>query len=203
MEAGRLHVRFTDLDGEEQAAVLHLDPIRDRDEYSVLLDQLESGFETGVSDAGESGPPPAGGFEPTCAGSRRPWPWGRRGHRWPIWSAGDNRTVPGILVCRRPPARARRRPRLAGVALEKAVAAESVLAAFWRRRTEREAGPPRGRRGPQRLPAEPPDPVNASATEHAVRIAGEGRKFGLYLLVSTQRPQTSTPTSFRSATTSS
>jgi DNA helicase HerA-like ATPase len=27
------------------------------------------------------------------------------------------------------------------------------------------------------------------ATEHAVRIAGEGRKFGLYLLVSTQRPQ--------------
>ena len=26
-------------------------------------------------------------------------------------------------------------------------------------------------------------------TEHAVRIAAEGRKFGLYLLVSTQRPQ--------------
>ena len=27
------------------------------------------------------------------------------------------------------------------------------------------------------------------AAEHAVRIAAAGRKFGLYLLVSTQRPQ--------------
>jgi DNA helicase HerA-like ATPase len=27
------------------------------------------------------------------------------------------------------------------------------------------------------------------ATEHAIRIAGEGRKFGIYMLVATQRPQ--------------
>ena len=33
------------------------------------------------------------------------------------------------------------------------------------------------------------DPVTAIATEHAARIAAEGRKYGLYLLVSTQRPQ--------------
>src|SRR5256886_11352057 len=32
-------------------------------------------------------------------------------------------------------------------------------------------------------PAEPPDPLVALATDHAVRIAAEGRKFGLYLLV--------------------
>ena len=38
-------------------------------------------------------------------------------------------------------------------------------------------------------PARPEDPLTAIATEYAVRIAGEGRKFGLYLLVSTQRPQ--------------
>ena len=38
-------------------------------------------------------------------------------------------------------------------------------------------------------PAEPPDQLTAMAAEHAVRIAAEGRKFGLYLLVSTQRPQ--------------
>ena len=38
-------------------------------------------------------------------------------------------------------------------------------------------------------PADPEDPLTALATEYAVRIAGEGRKFGLYLLVSTQRPQ--------------
>jgi DNA helicase HerA-like ATPase len=38
-------------------------------------------------------------------------------------------------------------------------------------------------------PNAPADPLTALATEHAVRIAGEGRKFGLTMLVSTQRPQ--------------
>ena len=38
-------------------------------------------------------------------------------------------------------------------------------------------------------PAEPEDALIALATEAAVRIAAEGRKFGLYMLVSTQRPQ--------------
>ncbi len=33
------------------------------------------------------------------------------------------------------------------------------------------------------------DPLTALATEDAIRIAGEGRKFGLYLIVVTQRPQ--------------
>jgi uncharacterized protein len=38
-------------------------------------------------------------------------------------------------------------------------------------------------------PAEPCDPITALATEDAIRIAGEGRKFGLYLIIVTQRPQ--------------
>ncbi len=38
-------------------------------------------------------------------------------------------------------------------------------------------------------PAEPDDPLRALSADVAVRIAAEGRKFGLYLLVSTQRPQ--------------
>ena len=38
-------------------------------------------------------------------------------------------------------------------------------------------------------PAEPLDPIQAVATEHAVLIAGEGRKYGIFLLVATQRPQ--------------
>ena len=33
------------------------------------------------------------------------------------------------------------------------------------------------------------DPLTALAIEDAIRIAGEGRKFGLYLIVVTQRPQ--------------
>jgi uncharacterized protein len=38
-------------------------------------------------------------------------------------------------------------------------------------------------------PAEPTDSLTALATEDAIRVAGEGRKFGLYLIVVTQRPQ--------------
>ena len=38
-------------------------------------------------------------------------------------------------------------------------------------------------------PAEPDDPLTALTTEDVIRIAGEGRKFGLYLIVVTQRPQ--------------
>jgi DNA helicase HerA-like ATPase len=38
-------------------------------------------------------------------------------------------------------------------------------------------------------PQEPGDSVTELATEHAARLTAEGRKFGLYLLVSTQRPQ--------------
>ena len=36
--------------------------------------------------------------------------------------------------------------------------------------------------------AEPEDPLTAMSTATTVQIAAEGRKFGLYLLVSTQRP---------------
>ena len=38
-------------------------------------------------------------------------------------------------------------------------------------------------------PAEPEDSLTALAAAHVVRIAAEGRLFGLYLLVSPQRPQ--------------
>ena len=37
-------------------------------------------------------------------------------------------------------------------------------------------------------PQDPTDANQALATEAVIRIAGEGRKFGLYLLLSTQRP---------------
>ena len=37
-------------------------------------------------------------------------------------------------------------------------------------------------------PQNPTDPHQALATEHVIRIAGEGRKYDLYLFLSTQRP---------------
>ena len=72
---------------------------------------------------------------------------------------------------------------------EQAVAAEAVLATLWRRRTDREPVLVVIDEAHNVCPAKPDDPVTSLVTEHAVRIAAEGRKFGLYLLVSTQRPQ--------------
>jgi DNA helicase HerA-like ATPase len=64
-----------------------------------------------------------------------------------------------------------------------------VLASLWRRRAAREPILIVIDEAHNICPGESTDPLTAMATEHAVRIAGEGRKFGLVLLVSTQRPQ--------------
>ena len=72
---------------------------------------------------------------------------------------------------------------------EQALASAAVLGELWRRREERRPILIVVDEAHNVCPARPDDPLTAIATEYAVRIAGEGRKFGLYLLVSTQRPQ--------------
>ena len=72
---------------------------------------------------------------------------------------------------------------------EQALASAAVLGELWRRREERRPVLIVVDEAHNVCPARPEDPLTAIATEHAVRIAGEGRKFGLYLFVSTQRPQ--------------
>ena len=63
--------------------------------------------------------------------------------------------------------------------------AEATLAALWRRRNDRQPVLIVIDEAHNVCPAAPEDLVTALTTEHAVRIAGEGRKFGLYLLVAT------------------
>jgi DNA helicase HerA-like ATPase len=72
---------------------------------------------------------------------------------------------------------------------EQGIVAASVLGALWQRRERREPVLVVIDEAHNVCPARPADPLVALATEHAVRIAAEGRKFGIYLLVSTQRPQ--------------
>jgi DNA helicase HerA-like ATPase len=64
-----------------------------------------------------------------------------------------------------------------------------MLAALWRRRAAREPVLIVVDEAHNVCPAATEDRLTAMATEHAIRIAGEGRKFGLVLLVATQRPQ--------------
>ena len=65
----------------------------------------------------------------------------------------------------------------------------AVLGTLWRRRSERQPVLIVIDEAHNVCPAEPPNALTAIATDYAVRIAAEGRKFGLYLLVCTQRPQ--------------
>ena len=72
---------------------------------------------------------------------------------------------------------------------EQAVTAGAVLERLWRERARREPIAIVIDEAHNVCPADPDNPVLALATEDAVRIAAEGRKFGLYLVVVTQRPQ--------------
>jgi len=72
---------------------------------------------------------------------------------------------------------------------EQSLVAAAVLGDLWRRRHERKPVLIVIDEAHNVCPAEPADQLTAQAAEHAIRIAAEGRKFGLYLLVSTQRPQ--------------
>ena len=183
----RLHVRFTDCDADEQAAVLRLDPIRDRDEYGALLDMLDGGLEDADTSARE--------ITKRLLGASRAdiQALGARLRnlgvdRWPIWSVGDAGSVQDLVAPGGPRGLVVDLGSLETLG-EKAIAAESVLAALWRRRAEREPVLIVIDEAHNVCPRVPGDEVTALATEHAARFAAEGRKFGLYLLVSTQRPQ--------------
>jgi DNA helicase HerA-like ATPase len=179
-EAQRLRLALRELETAAQAAVLRLDPIADRDEYAEFAALLQ-----------EEQPP---SLEALMAADR---PEARRlakrvrnlgAYEFRVWARGE----PGSLL----DALDASGPRCLIVDLgslptreEQALAAAAVLGRVWSRRQ---------RRAPMLIvideahnvcPGRPEEPLTALATEAVVRIAAEGRKFGLYLLVSTQRPQ--------------
>ena len=176
-----LQLAFPELDSETQAAVLRLDPIADREEYGALVGALDEWKPSVLDRAGGLGR--RGG-----AAARRPGPEPRRaragtsGQRGADGSILREATDPSVrcLVVDLGSL---------GTREEQALAAEAVLARLWERRADRAPVLIVIDEAHNVCPADPEDPLTALATEYAVRIAGEGRKFGLYLLVSTQRPQ--------------
>ena len=174
---------LAELEPTVQAAALRLDPVTDREEYAELAALTEGGealsperLQRLEHDGGEEG--------------RRLVSRARNLGllRWGIWAGGEGRSILPEL--------ARDDVRCLVVDLgslatreEQALASAAVLGELWRRREERRPVLIVVDEAHNVCPARPDDPLTAIATEYAVRIAGEGRKFGLYLLVSTQRPQ--------------
>jgi DNA helicase HerA-like ATPase len=183
----RLHVRFTDFDAAERGATLRLDPIADRDEYAALVELADSVTSSPFATPQELADALRAAAEPAVRGlGMRVTNLGL--HRWQLWSSRDDGSLSDLV--------APGGPRAVVVDLgslptpsEKALAAEATLAALWRRREARDPTLVVIDEAHNVCPGAPPDPLTALATEHVVRLAGEGRKFGLTLLVSTQRPQ--------------
>ena len=181
----RLRLRFFDLDPAVQQALVGLDPIADREEYDALRQLLEA--EAAGSDLDELTDRLRAVDDPQIR---------QLGLRianlgildWPIWS-GD-RADPGLLGeldtlehrclvvdLGSVPSRTQR-----------SLVAAAVLARLWARRTDRRPVLLVIDEAHNICPPDAADPLTAVATERAVDIAAEGRKFGLHLLVATQRP---------------
>jgi uncharacterized protein len=178
--ARRLRLHVPEIDPAMQAALLRLDPVDDREEYTALSDMLASGRPLSLEALTASSHPEARrlGLRVRSLGV----------DRFSVWAPGESGSV---LDAIRDPG-----TRCVVVDLgslptreEQALVAGAVLADLWRRRHERSPVLIVIDEAHNVCPAEPADQLTAMAADHAIRIAAEGRKFGLYLLVSTQRPQ--------------
>ena len=171
----RLRVRLPELDTAGRAAALQLDPIRDREEYAALVALLEEARPDGFADVERVDP----------ALARRARNLGV--DAWGIWARGAASSLDALedpdarcLVIDLGSLPTRE---------EQALVSQAVLERLWALRARREPVLIVIDEAHNVCPALPEDALTALATMHAVRIAAEGRKFGLYLLTSTQRPQ--------------
>jgi hypothetical protein len=177
-EPGGIRVRFRELSPSQQAALLRLDPLADREEYAELTQLVEDESIRSLED-----------LERAQAGALRLRARNLGLERWTIWPGAEGESLAAELEDPSGPRCLVVDLGSLGTQEEKAVTAGSVLERLWRRRAAREPVAIVIDEAHNVCPAEPEDPITALATEDAIRIAGEGRKFGLYLIVVTQRPQ--------------
>jgi uncharacterized protein len=176
----RLRLSFPELGPAAQGGLLRLDPIADRDEYAVLTEALADWKPARLEDWAESDSPDARRLLLRAQNLGIP--------EWGAWSRGEEGSVLDDVVDASVRCLVVDLGSL-GTREEQALVAEAVLGRLWERRTDRTPVLIVIDEAHNICPQAPEDALTALATEHAVRIAGEGRKFGLYLLVSTQRPQ--------------
>lgn len=177
----RLTIRGIDLDPDSVAALLRLDPLADREEYSLtttLLDAARQGatfwesLEQGV----------AQDVPGATALLQRMRNLGL--DRWRVWSPEHSclDTLFEDARCLVLDVGSLEHPE------ERNLVALAVLRSLWKGRHRREPVLIVVDEAHNISPAVPDTRLSLLCTEEVVRIAGEGRKFGLYLLLATQRP---------------
>ncbi len=181
----RLAIRFRDLDRHEQAIVLQLDPLENREEYSGFWRLVENlgGDDVELSDVLEAS------IKDTASESRQINLRVRNlgVSEWSIWCGRDESSCisnldedwRALIVD----------IGTLGLAAEKQVVTLAMLGKLWRQRSERKPTLIVIDEAHNICPAEPETALQELLTECVIKIAAEGRKFGLYLLLASQRPQ--------------
>jgi DNA helicase HerA-like ATPase len=178
-----LRVRYGRLPLQQKALVLGLDPLAEAEEFDALRTVVEA-----MSDPEYSLQDVRGRLDPGEEAARR---LALRidnlgAAEWSVWAGPDDTPILDQL----PPGW-----RGAVVDLgelphprERSAIVASILTALWNFRQLREPILLVIDEAHNVCPAAPTDSTQALAIEHAVRIAAEGRKYGLYLFLATQRP---------------
>ncbi len=181
--ANRLQVQFGRMTFQQQTMVLGLDPISDAEEYNAyvrivrglgtegyslegVMSKIRSTFDDGARRLGLRIDNLGIQQQSIWAGENQPL-MGRLADDWRMLVA-DTGSLP--------------------TSDESSILSAALLTYFWDRRREREPIIIVIDEAHNVCPQNPTDSNQALATETVVRIAAEGRKFGLYLLLSTQRP---------------
>jgi uncharacterized protein len=181
-----LRIRFLELGIAGTAALLQLDPITDREEYNAVLHVLDASPASGFRSVGEAFEAFGDSGDPVLGAVRQ------RGEnlgidRMAAWAGQVARTVDEVWTEDRPRAVIadssgfeERRERVA--------VAVAVLQQLWARRKERRPLLLVVDEAHDVCPADPDDELQRLAVELFTRIAGEGRKYGIHLLLASQRP---------------
>jgi DNA helicase HerA-like ATPase len=174
-----LRIRFSDLERHEQGLVLGMDPLRDREEFNAYWRAIEglSGERYSLSQVRET---------VVRQFSEETRQLGLRIENlgvadWSLWCSADEPSLVDVLDedwrCLVIDSGTLASP------AEQSIVAAAVLGHLWRQRHRRQPILIVADEAHNICPQEPADNLEAAATSHAIKIAGEGRKF-----VSTQRP---------------
>jgi DNA helicase HerA-like ATPase len=176
-----LRLRFGELAPATRAAVVGLDPLRDREEYGAF-DRLAEG---GASLAEVRDAAVAEGSPEARQIALRIDNLGV--DTWDLW-AGEGEASVLDAVMGDAQATVIDLSSL-DAQEEQALSAGAVLAHLWARRAERRPALVVIDEAHNVCPAGQPARLGSEGRDLVVRIAGEGRKYGLYLLLVTQRPE--------------
>lgn len=181
-----LRIRARELGRDGLAALLALDPVRDRDEYNALLHFLRDGGPTAFPHIDAALAALHASDDPVLDRVRLRLE-NLAVDTMDIWSRDGTPTLSEVWREERPRAIVADASRFEGQR-DRVALAVAVLQQLWARRKERLPLLLVVDEAHDVCPVDPADPLQRLSVELFSRVAGEGRKYGIHLLLASQRP---------------